>query len=267
VDPSAIPLWQGALLAAWFFIGVAVVITLLRQVTCGGGLVSAAEFGPPEFALCSGLLVWFAMAISSGFDAPQKDLKPADLLRGGALLLAIMLVVCGFLYLRNISPVRQFGLRRRNAGLSLLTGAGILLAAYPLLLGVEFINGTILNGRGHAQDIIQFFRQATAGSRNEEIALAMFLGVIVAPIAEETIFRGFIYGVLKRYLGAASAALISAAFFTGMHCNSTTILPLFALALCLTLAYEATGCLLVNIAMHALFNLTTFLVLLYSLHS
>jgi membrane protease YdiL (CAAX protease family) len=48
-----------------------------------------------------------------------------------------------------------------------------------------------------------------------------------------------------------------------MHLNMAALPALFVLALCLTLAYEATGSLLVNIFMHGFFNLSMLLVILY----
>jgi membrane protease YdiL (CAAX protease family) len=91
----------------------------------------------------------------------------------------------------------------------------------------------------------------------------LLLAVVVAPVAEETIFRGYIYGVLKRYFGGIGAGLFSAALFAGLHLNVAALPALFVLALCLTLAYEATGSLLVNIFMHGFFNLSMLLTMLY----
>ncbi|HEX4086971.1 MAG TPA: CPBP family glutamic-type intramembrane protease, partial [Chthoniobacteraceae bacterium] len=54
--------------------------------------------------------------------------------------------------------------------------------------------------------------------------------------------------------GPLAAAVLSAALFAGMHLSASAFPALFVLALCLTLAYEASGSLLVNIFMHALFN-------------
>jgi len=85
---------------------------------------------------------------------------------------------------------------------------------------------------------------------------------VIAPAAEETIFRGYIYAVLKRNIGAVGAALLSAALFGAMHMNLGALPALFVLSLCLTLAYEATGSLLVNIFMHAFFNLSMLLAML-----
>ncbi len=103
-------------------------------------------------------------------------------------------------------------------------------------------------------------------SDTRAIIMTMFMAVVVAPAAEETIFRGYIYGVLKRYAGAIPAALISAGLFAAMHLSLSSLPALFVLALCLTLAYEATGSLLVNIFMHALFNLWNLLLMLVIAH-
>ena len=58
------------------------------------------------------------------------------------------------------------------------------------------------------------------------------------------------------------AALLTSALFALVHVNLASLPALFYLALCLTLAYEWTGSLLVPITMHALFN-TVSLVGLY----
>ena len=48
--------------------------------------------------------------------------------------------------------------------------------------------------------------------------------------------------------------LLTSLLFAAIHMNGPVFLPLFVLAVCLTLAYEATGSLWVPMLMHALFN-------------
>ena len=67
-------------------------------------------------------------------------------------------------------------------------------------------------------------------------------------------FRGFFYVVFKRYVGAPVSALFTAALFAAFHVNLTAFPGLFVLALCFTIAFEATGSLVVPMTMHALFN-------------
>jgi membrane protease YdiL (CAAX protease family) len=78
--------------------------------------------------------------------------------------------------------------------------------------------------------------------------------VIVAPLVEETVFRGFVYGVVKRFTDPIFAAIVSSALFALAHFHLGSAVPLFVLALGFVGAYERTGSLLVPMLMHALFN-------------
>jgi membrane protease YdiL (CAAX protease family) len=259
---SAFPVWLSGLLGAWLVIGAGVYFCLVRFVGTGGGKVSVEEFGHPELLMCAAFLIWFALAIASGFGGPDRDVTQKDIVRGGILFLLILATIGGFLQFRGINPFRQFGLGRRNVVFCLGVAAGLLLCAYPLVSLTGQLTNYALSGKARPQNIVEFFKNASDTSDTGAIYVTMVLGVVVAPAAEETIFRGFIYGVLKRYTGGVAAAVISAGVFAAMHLSLSSLPALFVLALCFTLAYEATGSLLVNIFMHALFNLSMFLVLL-----
>jgi membrane protease YdiL (CAAX protease family) len=82
---------------------------------------------------------------------------------------------------------------------------------------------------------------------------------VLAPFSEEFLFRGFFYGVWKRYLGPRYAAVLASLLFAAMHTSLSSFPTLFVLALCLTQAYERTGSLLVPIGFHAFFNFTNLL--------
>ena len=78
--------------------------------------------------------------------------------------------------------------------------------------------------------------------------------VVLAPVAEEVLFRGIIYTWIKN-LGFPQLAIWGTSLlFAIMHFNVQTILALLLLALILTLLYERTGNLLAPIAAHSLFN-------------
>ena len=78
--------------------------------------------------------------------------------------------------------------------------------------------------------------------------------VILAPVAEETLFRGILYPAIK-HAGYPRIALWLTSFaFAGMHANAAAFLPLLVLSLLLTVLYEKTGNLVAPIVAHALFN-------------
>jgi membrane protease YdiL (CAAX protease family) len=79
---------------------------------------------------------------------------------------------------------------------------------------------------------------------------------VVAPLAEEFLFRGFIFGSLRRW-GFWPAAIITGVVFGAIHIGSAPIgfvvpLGFFGFGLCLL--YERTGSLYPCIALHALNN-------------
>jgi membrane protease YdiL (CAAX protease family) len=79
------------------------------------------------------------------------------------------------------------------------------------------------------------------------------LAIVAAPVFEEFIFRGLIFGGLRRSLGLPVAALASAAIFGLVH-PPAAVIPVAAMGLCAALVYERTGALLAPMLVHALYN-------------
>ncbi len=259
----ALPAWGAALLAAWLVIGIGVYVCLTRLIAGGGGQVDTQEFGIADFFVAALFVFWFAIIVASGFGAPPRDVTRHEIVSGGGMFLGIVALLWLFMRFRGISPLRQFGLLRRNPFLCAAIALGLILSAFPLVFLTENLTSLALHGKSQPQNVVEFFFNASERSDKSAVFLMLMMAVLVAPIAEETIFRGYIYGVTKRYLGKPGAALLSAALFAAMHLNLAALPSLFVLALCLTLAYEATGSLLVNIFMHSLFNLSMLVAILY----
>jgi membrane protease YdiL (CAAX protease family) len=79
------------------------------------------------------------------------------------------------------------------------------------------------------------------------------LALIAAPLFEEFIFRGLIFGGLRRSFGVWPAALASAAVFAIVH-PAFSILPVFVLGVCAALVYDRTRSLLAPMIVHAVYN-------------
>jgi len=85
--------------------------------------------------------------------------------------------------------------------------------------------------------------------------------VVLAPVAEEFIFRGMLYPLVKQ-LGSPRYAWFGVnAIFALIHLDVGTLVPLFALALALTWLYERTDNLLAPIIAHGLFNVVNLVLL------
>ena len=79
------------------------------------------------------------------------------------------------------------------------------------------------------------------------------LALIAAPLFEEFIFRGLIFGGLRRSFGVWPATLASAALFAIVH-PAFSIIPVFILGVCAALVYERSRSLLAPMIVHAVYN-------------
>jgi ABC-2 type transport system permease protein len=79
------------------------------------------------------------------------------------------------------------------------------------------------------------------------------LAILAAPIFEEFIFRGLIFGGLRRSLDAFPAIVASAAVFAVVH-PPASMIPVFGLGLCTALAFDRTKMLLAPMLAHGIYN-------------
>ena len=94
------------------------------------------------------------------------------------------------------------------------------------------------------------------------LALLAITAVVLAPLFEETVFRGVLLPVLGRSLGRSGSVLVSALVFAIAHLSIGELPPLLVLGLGLALLRLSTGRLFPCVVMHALWNGVTFLNLL-----
>jgi membrane protease YdiL (CAAX protease family) len=246
-----------ALAAALAISGVCLWIygRILRKVLAGRGKVWDAPLGSADLIVTASLFAWMgALAFASWrHTATPKPLTAEGILQGAAVFAAVGGGIVLFLRSRGISVVRLFGLAPARPLAALGTGAGLFLAALPLVWGVSLAVRR-WSGEMEPQEIVRFFTEAVETRNWGHIVLAAGVAAIVAPLTEEFLFRGYFYGTLRRHVGPPAALLVTAALFAAIHVNAAVFAPLFVLAVCLTLAYEATGSLWTSIFMHGLFN-------------
>ncbi len=96
-----------------------------------------------------------------------------------------------------------------------------------------------------------------------EMSLMAILIVIVAPICEEIVYRGFLFRYLNRRVSIGLAIAISSCIFALMHMNLYSFLPLFVLGAGLSLVYRISGNIVSSITIHVLFNFVNLLMIYY----
>ncbi len=174
-------------------------------------------------------------------------------------------IACLFLLPRMNVP-EIFNLNRPNVGRVMIAGVGGLFAIYIFLgLATVLITPMLENnlGKQELQAPVQMIIDAKENNPSLLVFLAI-LTVIVAPVCEEFVFRGYLYGTLKRYSCRFFAATISALFFAVVHASLWSLVPLFIVGFFLAMIYEISGSLWASILTHALFNgVTTFFLIFY----
>jgi membrane protease YdiL (CAAX protease family) len=90
------------------------------------------------------------------------------------------------------------------------------------------------------------------------------LTTVVAPVCEETLFRGYIFGALSKWRGWLPAAVVTGVLFGAVHAGSAPLadlVPLAVLGFMLCALYRRTGSLYPCIVAHSLNNSIAFGVL------
>lgn len=86
------------------------------------------------------------------------------------------------------------------------------------------------------------------------VALIFILGMVIAPLVEETFFRGVLYTALRGKMQVWPAVLLSAGIFAIIHPLPGGFLPIFTLAVVFALLREKTGSLLPSMVCHSIYN-------------
>lgn len=206
------------------------------------------------------LMVWGGMQRGEEGTPKVEELSDAASAAGlffsAVILIFLSLLLVGYLTIyRGLNPAEMFGLRQMSMARAFGVSIGAVLLVV-LSMGLVLYVATSL-GLGwkdvdsSPQDTVKIFKNS--GNVVSKVLLGV-LAVVVAPLSEEIFFRGFLYGVVKRFTDRWFAAIFSALVFAAVHHHVGSLVPLFLLAIGFALAYETTGCLLVPVFMHALFN-------------
>jgi membrane protease YdiL (CAAX protease family) len=168
---------------------------------------------------------------------------------------AVAVAVWFLFMVRQMDSRHAFGVRRGRTTQEVIFAIIGNLAAFPIICLAAFLAGLILNAMGQQQTFQQVITMVAAPGQSIPMRVYLcVLAVVVAPVVEETLFRGMALPVLTRYLGFPAAVAITSLVFALMHGHVPSLAPLFVLAVSFSLAYTLTGSLRVPIVMHAVFN-------------
>lgn len=127
----------------------------------------------------------------------------------------------------------------------------ILLAPFLLLAGL--VSHALFHNFHTPVNPAQF--ETMAAQQMLDKVLIFALAAVVAPIVEETMFRGLLYSALRARFGIGGAAMLSAAAFSLVHPTLPGgFLTIWAIGIALALVYERRGSLVPGIILHGIHN-------------
>lgn len=155
--------------------------------------------------------------------------------------------------------VKRYRTSKEELGLTRLLSWGDIGLA-PLALVVYFMLAWLLMAATQqivpALDLTQVQETGFSGIQDYyyQYIVVMIALVVVAPIAEELLFRGYLYGKLRQLMPLWVAVLITSLAFGAVHGQWNVAIDVFALSLVLCSLREITGSIWAGILLHMLKN-------------
>jgi membrane protease YdiL (CAAX protease family) len=208
---------------------------------------------PPSLSLWHGLiaaLVFFVLQDLIAFMLLSRQTRPDGTLQLFSVVLSGALTFAGARL--SFWGTRMFGLPRifgPDVGLALRWGlGGGVVAALAGMAHLAVLGAT---------DQLSAFRGREDLGVTDHGLWIVPLGLIAAPVFEEFIFRGLVFGGLRRSMRPGLAIVASAAVFAAVQ-PLTVVAPAFALAICTAVVYQRSGLLLAPIVSHVVYNAALF---------
>ncbi len=208
------------------------------------------------------LLVWLLVGLSP---VPGSVPEPGDALLAAMIVLLFQTAV--ILAMLRAVVIRKYDLSWADLGLRpaerhwyrrAIVVAVLLLPAVALVNNVLIPKLTEESFRNP-----QLYAIAPAGFSWSAMAIMLVMAGVVAPFAEELVFRGLLFPWLRARLGVPAAVLLSALFFATLHGAVILIPALTVVGMAFAVLYQRCGSLWPAIVAHGAFN-SIMIVLLYA---
>ena len=173
-----------------------------------------------------------------------------------AAVRSVEMLAVGMLAVSQTGGLQVIGLDRR----SLLPGvrSGLVWSA-----GFAAVAGLLALGLGMAGFNPLAMIRTPLPPEPSNKALFFIVGGFVAPAAEEIVFRGVLFGYLRRW-GVPAAVLISTALFAVIHPGAALPVTQIVGGVVFALAYHASKSLMTPMVIHMLGNLAIFTLSLFA---
>jgi membrane protease YdiL (CAAX protease family) len=253
--------------AGLVMLGGVALLGLLRAPGLRAARVGAAPM-PPLWPFEDGVGLFARGAVGLVGVAILWPLLPDH--AGSSLLIALLsaapLLVYVLWYCRRsgASMAETFGLRVAHGGLPRL--AGVTLALVAVSTVGDFVLDLAGSRLGLGPHWTDGFQETLVWGTPGEMAVDVLDGCVVAPVVEELLFRGLLYGTLRLRFGPGTATLVSAGLFALAHgYGAVGFASVLMSGVLWAVAYERTRSLLPGILAHVVNNVQATAIVLATL--
>ncbi len=218
-----------------------------REKTRGYASGWNPSLGLMVFLLATLAWIGFTMVVNLGIDQIPGIHPAAIILLDTLSRILPTLIALGLLF-------RKFSHIPRVTGLNRGIDPPVLIGLFSLLVVIDQILRLVL-GRFTAEDPTGGLSYADSGLFG--LVFLIVSACLVAPIAEEILYRGVLYRSLANKTGVLAAAILSSVIFASLHFYDIYgLVSVATFGLVCALLYQATGSLANVIILHMLYNTT-----------
>jgi membrane protease YdiL (CAAX protease family) len=180
---------------------------------------------------------------------------------GAVITMAAMMFLANMHFPRGL---KGFGLNIKTIVKDFFMAFLNLLAVWPLILAAVTVTiyfAKLFMNQDYQMQQHEQLEMITEYPQLPVRIMIVFVAVVIAPLLEEMMFRGFVQTTIRSFLNIRNSAwpaiAASSVFFAIMHADPSHWPSLFILGVCLGYSYEKSGSLLRPIFIHLFFNATS----------
>uniref|UniRef100_A0ACD5W396 Uncharacterized protein n=1 Tax=Avena sativa TaxID=4498 RepID=A0ACD5W396_AVESA len=125
---------------------------------------------------------------------------------------------------------------------------------FGLLMSMVFITSLIADRLVGLEDAYDPILKEILSDSPTSRLVCFFLYCVIAPLSEETIYRGFLLTALSSSMRRRNAIIVSSLMFSVAHLSVQSFFQLFIIGCITGLAYCRTGTLAASFTIHSLYN-------------
>jgi len=213
------------------------------------------------FLAAQTLVVASVLVYDAAADAgllPWEPLPVPDVFRPGLFVGQVLPVLVALAVLRGFGrgTAATLGVRAGNLRSGLAHGVVGVAAILPVCVAALMVNAVVMQMVKAPVTPHPLLEAIEETPDPRAFAFAGLMAVVIAPLAEEFLYRGLLLMTLLRHVGIVAALVVSSTVFAFAHFTAEpqALLPLFFLGMALGYIAYRTRSLVAPIIAHAVFN-------------